>query len=264
MRAITTDTRSGLLNEQFIPDHVFMYIVKGSVCFFDGNQTHTFTEGECGIARKNRLIKFVLPDRDAPFEPVIFCFDTPFLQQFQEKHKLPRPAAPKTDEALIRLPETSLADDFIRSLKPYQRGVMELDEAFENLKYEELLVILLKTAPDLASILFDYDMPEKVNLEAFMHRNFRFNVPIDRFAYLTGRSLSAFKRDFKAIFHEAPNRWLIRKRLQEAYVLIGQHKRKPSDLYLELGFETHSHFSFSFRKQFGITPTELAERERQT
>jgi AraC-like DNA-binding protein len=87
-------------------------------------------------------------------------------------------------------------------------------------------------------------------------------VSLQRFAYLTGRSLSAFKRDFKAIFNDTPNRWLVQKRLQEAYFLIGEKDKKASEVYLELGFEALSHFSFAFKKQFGMTATELGEGNR--
>jgi AraC-like DNA-binding protein len=129
-------------------------------------------------------------------------------------------------------------------------------------KYEELLIILLKNQPELAGIFFDYAKPEKINLEEFMNRNYKFNVSVERFAYLTGRSISAFKRDFKTIFNQTPNRWLIQKRLQEAYFLISKKGEKASQIYLDLGFEALSHFSYAFKKLFGITPTELAEQNK--
>jgi AraC family transcriptional regulator, exoenzyme S synthesis regulatory protein ExsA len=59
-------------------------------------------------------------------------------------------------------------------------------------------------------------------------------------------------------FRETPNRWLVRKRLQEAYFLIEKSKKKPSDIYLDLGFEDLSHFSLAFKKLFELAPTELA------
>jgi AraC-like DNA-binding protein len=34
--------------------------------------------------------------------------------------------------------------------------------------------------------------------------------------------------------------------------------QKPSDVYLEVGFEDLSHFSFVFKKEFGKTPSEVA------
>lgn len=123
-----------------------------------------------------------------------------------------------------------------------------------------MLIILLQNQPELAGIFFDYGIPEKINLEEFMNRNFAFNVSLERFAFLTGRSLSSFKRDFKTIFNQTPNRWLVQKRLQEAHFLIENKNEKPSDIYLDLGFEDFSHFSFAFKKKFGHNPTELTKK----
>src|ERR1035437_6647051 len=133
----------------------------------------------------------------------------------------------------------------------------KVNEEFADVKREELLIILLQEQPELAGLFFDYGIPQKINIEEFMNRNFKFNVTIERFAYLTGRSLSAFKRDFKAIFNETPSRWLVQKRLQEAYFLIDKKNEKPTEIYLDLGFEALSHFSFAFKKLFGLTPSQL-------
>lgn len=260
MREIAKETQAKILKEQFIPDHVFLYVVKGTIHFFDGNKSYSFTSGECGIARKNHLAKFIAPGGKEDFEPVLFCFEEEFLQQFQQKHR-PKPATFKKEDVFIKIHQTELLDDFIHSLKPYYKGVMQLDEAFEDLKYEELLLILLKNQPELAGVFFEYGKPEKINLEEFMNLNFKFNVSLQRCAYLTGRSLSAFKRDFKVIFNDTPTHWLVQKRLQEAHFLIEKKNKKPSEIYLELGFETLSHFSFAFKKRFHLTPTDLTTRK---
>lgn len=254
MKEKTVQTK--IFEEQFIPDNVFLYVSKGAITFFDGNKTYRFKSGECCIARKARLAKFVLPESKEDFEPIVVCLDEAFLRQFEKKHK-PKSLFFKTDDSFIRLQKTGRIDDFIHSLKPYHKGVMQLDEAFQDLKYEELLLILLKRQPELAGVLFEYGKPGKINLEAFMNQNYKFNVSLSRFAYLTGRSLSAFKRDFKEIFDDTPSHWLVQRRLQEAYFLIDKKSQKPADIYLDLGFEALSHFSFAFKKQFGVTPTEL-------
>lgn len=118
-------------------------------------------------------------------------------------------------------------------------------------------MILLETAPDLGHILFNFGMPEKVDLEEFMLKNFRFNVGLERFAFLTGRSLSSFKRDFKEIFGTTPGIWLKNKRLDEAYFQINNKHQKASHVYIDVGFENLSHFSLVFKERFGKTPTEV-------
>ncbi|WP_229321413.1 helix-turn-helix domain-containing protein [Larkinella knui] len=91
-----------------------------------------------------------------------------------------------------------------------------------------------------------------------MNRNFRFNISLDRFAYLTGRSLSSFKRDFQKLFGTTPATRLKKKQLDEAHFQLANQHIKPGHVYLEVGFEDWSHFSFVVKKQFGKTPTEVA------
>jgi hypothetical protein len=41
--------------------------------------------------------------------------------------------------------------------------------------------------------LFDFQEPHKIDLEAFMNNNYKYNVTLSTFAKLTGRSLSTSK-----------------------------------------------------------------------
>jgi len=251
-----------IVREQFNPEHLFFYLVEGSMSGYYGDKNYTLNAGEYGIVRKNRLGRQTHSKNDGYTEKVIFVFDELFLRSFQEKHK-PVVRQFPSGASFLRLPEHKLILRFIESLQPYYNERGQIDQAFFNIKREELLLILLHLQPDLSGIFFDYGIPQKINLEAFMNQNYRFNVHLDRFAFMTGRSLSAFKRDFKTVFNQSPNRWLLQKRLQEAYFLISENNSKASDIYLELGFEALSHFSFAFKKMFGITPTELG-RQKQT
>ncbi|RYZ36721.1 MAG: AraC family transcriptional regulator, partial [Sphingobacteriales bacterium] len=116
--------------------------------------------------------------------------------------------------------------------------------------------LLLHAMPGLSAMLFDFAPAHKIDLEKFMRSNYHFNVPVERFATLTGRSLAGFKRDFQKTFGMPPRQWLQEQRLQEARHLIEHQHKKPSAFYLDLGFETLSHFSFAFRKKFGKAPSE--------
>ncbi len=244
--------------EQFIAEHTFAYIIKGVMHIYDGSKNYMLKSGECGIARKNHLARYKKEKENGELEKVFVFFDEKFLRMFQERHKTTIVEF-KSNETIVRLSKSNLIPTFVQSLLPYyDHG--KINEAFADLKREELLIILLQAQPGLAGLFFDYGIPEKINIEEFMNRNFKFNVSIERFAFMTGRSLSAFKRDFKTTFKDTPNHWLVKKRLQEAHFLIEKKNKRPSEIYLELGFETLPHFSFAFKKQFGLTPTELAYR----
>ncbi|WP_157305775.1 hypothetical protein [Chitinophaga tropicalis] len=76
-----------------------------------------------------------------------------------------------SERAIIEVAKSEWIYSFILSIKPYYRGVMEPDAAFEDVKYEELLIILLRLQPELADIFFNFDTLQKINLEAYMNRN---------------------------------------------------------------------------------------------
>ena len=243
--------------EQFIAEHFFLFVAKGTMNGYDGNKHYTLKPGESCIVRKNRLARYNKVKENDEFEKVIFLFDEAFLKDFQKRKSITFQNH-KSKDAFIRLPKDDLLNSFLLSLEPYYTSSGSINTTFSDLKREELLLILLHLNPELSDILFDFETPGKLDLEAFMQKNYKFNVSMERFAFLTGRSLSAFKRDFKTIFNETPNRWLIKRRLLEARFLIEKKQQKPGDIYLDLGFEDLSHFSFAFKKEFGATATKLS------
>lgn len=245
--------------EQFIPEHFFIYLIRGSILGYDGHRNSTMKPGEYCIARKNHLARYSKQPDDGEFAKVVVVFDEAFLKEFQSRHKIII-AHSALKGSFLPGEKSERVQTFITSLEPYYRGNGKLDEPFANLKREELLLILLQLHPDWANVLFDFGIPAKIDLEAFMNNNYKFNVSTERFAYLTGRSISSFKRDFKQVFNDTPSHWLIQKRLREAYFLINKKGKKPTDIYLSLGFEDLSHFSFAFKKLFGATPGSLASK----
>lgn len=242
--------------EQFIPEHFFIVLTNGSMKAFDGNKNYQINEGDYYIARKNHLIRYTKYKNDSNFEKIIITFDEIFLKKFLQRNHYSTHSF-LNDDSFLAVKENPLIQNFIQSLAPYYDDGEKIDETFIDIKREELLLILLTKNPDLANVFFNFGEPEKLDLEAFMLKNFRFNIHLERFAYLTGRSLSTFKRDFQKIFGINPGKWLVQKRLEEAHFLLKNEKQKPNDIYLDLGFEDLSHFSFAFKKEFVISPSEV-------
>jgi AraC-like DNA-binding protein len=166
------------------------------------------------------------------------------------------------DKANLRLPDSPYIKSFFNSLKPYLEDPKNIKDPLSILKVKEAVELLMRLNFDLTDFLFDFSEPHKVDLEAFMVQNFKFNVPIEKFAKLTGRSLASFKRDFNKTFNSPPRQWLQLTRLTEAHFQIEKNKKKPSSIYLELGFESLSHFHYAFKKQFGYTPKDISNPQK--
>lgn len=246
--------------EQFASEHVFSFQLAGTLTVNNGDREHVFKEGDFRFIKRNQLIKFLKqPAPGGVFEAISVYFDQDLLKKFSlefgytaglEKNK--------TIEPVMELKPEPLFKSYMESLQPYLKGNSLINEQLQELKRREALLLLLQAYPALADVLFDFQEPGKIDLEEFMNKNFHFNVQLKRFAYLTGRSLATFKRDFDHIFHISPSKWLLQRRLQEAHYLIAEKGKAPADVYLETGFEDLSHFSFAFKKMYGVPPSRIA------
>lgn len=242
--------------EHFVSDHVLSYQIAGDLTFNDGINDYSATDGSIRFLRRNQLLKFTkIPPANGDFKSLSIYLDQQILKDFSleygltcEKKQLSQP--------LLLINENVLLKNFMESLLVYQLSDQLSDKRLVELKIKELLILLLQYDPELKNILFDFNEPGKINIEAFMNKNYHFNVNLDRFAYLTGRSLATFKRDFEKVFNATPGKWLLQKRLQKAHYLLEKGKM-ASDIYMDLGFEDLSHFSFVFKKQYGLSPSKI-------
>ncbi|AZB30054.1 AraC family transcriptional regulator [Chryseobacterium balustinum] len=242
--------------EQFVSFNGLSIVISGEMELNDGIHRKTFGKGDIYLVNKNQLLKFLKkPGEEAEFKSLSIRFDDEILKQMSEEENFILEEKEKTP-AFMDVSETTHLKYFMESLLQYQDLLGNKSPELAILKQKEALLLLFGHNPSLKNILYDISNPHKINLEEFMQKNYHFNVKLPRFAYLTGRSLASFKRDFEKIFGIAPGKWLLQKRLQEAHYLLEKGK-KASDIYLDLGFEDFSHFSFAFKKQYGLAPTKL-------
>jgi AraC-like DNA-binding protein len=245
-----------LAGEQFVAEHGMCLIVAGSLRVADAGAVHTFGAGTLLFYRKNFLAKFTkLPAENGPMLAITVVFDRATLVEFSQQYGVGCEAPQAASAAVLPLADSPMLQGYFDTLRAYFE--MPLPAPLVKLKQQEALLLLLQAYPALQNVLFDFGQPGKIDLEAFMQQNFRFNVQLKQLAYLTGRSLATFKRDFGRIFRTSPNRWLYQKRLEEAHYLLKETNKRPSEVYHEVGFESLAHFSYAFKQFFGRNPSSI-------
>lgn len=245
-------------NEQFVQEHALGMVLSGELHLHRNRGPVLLEKGSIGLIRRNQLVRAIkVPEPSgAPFKAINILLDQHSLKQYASTHTLGHQDH-YHGETIHQFTGNVFLKGYFESLMPYFDHPNMLTGAISEIKTMEAIALLLKARPELIHFLFDFNDPHKIDLEAFMNQNFTFNVPHETFAQLTGRSLATFKRDFKKTFDASPGQWLTRKRLEQAYYLLDQKSKKPSDIYLDLGFENFSHFSHAFKKQYGVSPTKI-------
>jgi AraC-like DNA-binding protein len=238
--------------------HTLILQVSGQFTLETSGQTISMNGGEMmliGRKQLGTLTKTPLPGGN--YETIVISLQEDLLRKIVLEEKL-EAERKYIGPPNILVPSNEFLQGYFHSIVPYARssGAAMTDE-MGILKVKEGVKLLLLALPALRNFLFDFSEPHKIDLEKFMLCNFHFNVPVEKFAQLTGRSLASFKRDFQKTFGSPPRQWLQDKRLNVARHLIKNKHQKPSAIYLDLGFESLSHFSHSFKRKFGKAPTEL-------
>jgi AraC-like DNA-binding protein len=250
---VTERDRSG---EQFVPEHALVCIMQGEMIVTVNSVTTTNKPGTIALVRRNQLVKAVKvpPANGGTFLSISIALKQEMLRRYSAEHNVTAEGAYR-GEPNVPIVNDKYIQGYFESLKPYFENKTALSKELAALKTNEAVALLLQHDAKLKNFLFDFSEPHKIDLEAFMNRNYMYNVPAEKFAKMTGRSLAAFKRDFEKTFNESPGKWLQHKRLAEAHYLIKEKGRKPSDVYLDVGFENLSHFSYAFKKAYGFSPS---------
>jgi len=243
--------------EEIVPEHFFGIHLSGETHVETADRSVTYKEGSIILARKNQLLRSTkTPGQNGEFKSVAILLNETILRKYAAAHKIDEQER-YTGESIVEIRPDPFMTGYFASLLPYADSAAKKSNPLSDLKFFEAIELLLRQNPSLRSFLFCFDVPHKINLEQFMLQNYKFNVPLAKFAILTGRSLATFKRDFKATFNQSPRQWLQEQRLSEAYHLITTKRQKPSDIYLNIGFENLTHFYFSFKQKYGATPAEF-------
>ncbi|KQS27787.1 AraC family transcriptional regulator [Dyadobacter sp. Leaf189] len=239
-------------------DHMLIWFISGETKIIQADATYYFRTGDIFLIPRNQLATIVnYPKNGLPHKTVVMHLSTSRLRAFYDKVEVRRQAVPA--QKIFSFNNHPLLESCMTSLIPYFDVKGEFPETIASLKITEAITILREIDRNVDSVLANFDDPGKVDLVDFMQRNFMFNMSMEKLGYLTGRSLSTFNRDFKRIFNVTPQKWLTEKRLELAHYQLAQQKKKPIEVYLEVGFEDLSHFSFAFKKKYGVAPTQVQQ-----
>lgn len=125
-----------------------------------------------------------------------------------------------------------------------------------ELKFREMILNICSEPSNSAikDVLYTISKNADNTIEQIMEEQYIYNLKVEEFARLCGRSVSTFKREFKKLYDTTPGKWLMKKRLHLARNLILNTDFTIQQICYDCGFESDSHFIRSFKSQFGTTP----------
>lgn len=155
---------------------------------------------------------------------------------------------PQEDAALLRLlgAVRDLERDLIEELALSFLGQV-LETSLSDWQQAERLDILNKS-------LREETLQRIYRARDFMEYSWNQKATLDDWSGVACMSRFHFLRLFRAVFDETPRQYFIRRRLERADMLLAEGDTTVTQIALECGFESLSHFSNAFRRHFGVSP----------
>lgn len=242
--------------EGYISNHVVSILLSGEqhIRTYDDELIKVKPNEVLFAPRGLYFVSDLIP-KGGKFKSLLFYFDDSIIEEFLSTSKVTE-ISNKSVPDHLKFGVVPTLHLFAESLIEIYQNNQLRGKNFLRIKILELLFLLnkLSTEQQFANFLFRLTLPKKRNIKAFMENNFDKPLKIEDYAYLTGRSLSTFRRDFKTFFDITPQQWVREKRMEKALMLLKEKERSVTELAYEVGYENISYFIKAFKGQFGQSP----------
>ena len=208
------------------------------------------------LLKKGNWLWTELLDTEAIYYCKLFFFSEKILKEFLSKHSQNEPIV-KDEIPYFIIRNDAYITSYLNSLSTISEAPPIFMENLLSVKFEELMLYLLqkygrKFELYLYSLIVKETSPFKKIVESKIHSNLK----LEEIAFLCNMSLSTFKRHFIKEYKVSPGNWLQDKRLQKAKETLELGELKPSDIFLDFGYNNLSNFSIAFKNKFGFSPKE--------
>jgi AraC family transcriptional regulator, exoenzyme S synthesis regulatory protein ExsA len=246
----------------YLEEHMLMVVLEGTNRITQGNSAFMLHKNEMVLLKKATMVTFNKsgnPENNMLYDSMLFFLKEEFLVDFMKIAKIESINCAEPVKVEVK-PVGERLLKFFESLKPYFSEPDNIDAGLMKIKMLELLFDIASTDKNLFQQILQLKKQVFTDIPSIVEENYANPVTLTDLAYLSGRSLSSFKRDFQSIYQIPPAQWIRQKRLIKANELL-RTNLPVKDVCYSLGFESVAHFSRLYKEYFGHTPSETKNRE---
>ncbi|PQA97228.1 AraC family transcriptional regulator [Chryseobacterium shigense] len=242
----------------FLKDHMLLFVLEGTKHILYGNQRYTVSKNQMVLLKKNISFDYHKTgdlENNHSYDCIMFFLKDEFVLDYIKMAGI----KDTTTEEMARITVKKVKEpllSFVLSIKPYFNDASKISPGLIRLKMLELLYDLANTDRNLLLQLLQLKQQVVADIPQIIEENYTNPLSLEDFAYLSGRSLSSFKRDFQLIYKVSPGNYIRERRLKKAKELLTVTELPVKDICYETGFDNVAHFSRLFKSFFGSTPSQ--------
>lgn len=246
----------------FLEEHLLLFVLDGTNTLTHGKHKYVVCKNQMILLPKATIWEYKKEGNlnTNLYESMLFFLKDEFLKDFLQMAKVDKSDQKDIATAVKSVNEHLLA--YLNSIKPYFFNAESIESGLLRLKIMELLYVLALNDKEILHQMLRLRQPAKTDIISVIDQNYTLHLSLPQLAYLSGRSLSGFKRDFAAIYNTSPSKWIRERKLEKARELLSTTLFSIADISYMSGFENTTHFSRIFKEKFGYSPSENRKPER--
>lgn len=245
----------------FLEQHLLYVVLGGEVKLTCGKQTSVVRKNEMVLLRRAHSVSYEKQGdkKTGLFESLLFAITDELISDFLTQQHIT--ISQMTEELGVKVsPMSDRLVAYCWSLSPYFNDPSQTNPGLLRLKVMELLYNVMDCSKNIFRQMLQLRQPLKTDIHRVVEENYTSPISLEELAYLSGRSLSSFKRDFQSIYNTTPAKWIREKRLSKACQLLQASQMSVADVAYSLGFENPTHFSRIFKQRYGLSPISFVEK----
>lgn len=245
----------------FLEQHLLYVVLGGEVKLACGKQTCVVRKNEMVLLRRAHSVSYEKQGdkKTGLFESLLFAITDELISDFLTQQNITIPQM--TEELGVKVsPMSDRLVAYCWSLSPYFNDPSQTNPGLLRLKVMELLYNVMDCSKNIFRQMLQLRQPLKTDIHRVVEENYTSPISLEELAYLSGRSLSSFKRDFQSIYNTTPAKWIREKRLSKARQMLQASQMTVAEVAYSLGFENPTHFSRIFKQRYGSSPISFVEK----
>ncbi len=247
---------------------MFVAVLEGEKILHTTDGYVTVKKGEAFLAGKGTyLTSEIISSSKSAFKSLVFFFDDALLSRFmlEKVGRKPKRVDKINANGILTIKITPMLNTCIDSTILYFANKVPHVKDIMTLKFEEVLFNLYysEKRDDFITFIMHALSDNSQKLEQLMFSNLTEPYTLNDFASLAGRSLSAFKKDFQLHFGMPPKTWINKERLKLAKFLLENSESNVTEICMDSGFQSISHFIQIFKKTYGTTPKQIQKSQNR-
>ncbi len=250
------------VSDALVNEARIVHVINGNSRLHSANQYTDLRSGDTLVMKSDNFVNnWHSNESNEANQVIVFQLSTAFLQYIYGD-RIPEWFVPNRQDpcvAVEKCMETQLLSSFFTMLQSYLDNPAHLTEELIIVKVKELISLLInsdKSGP-IKLIFGNLFSASSYDFQDVIQKNLFEDLKIDDLAFLTGLSLSSFKRKFSQVFGTSPLKYINSKRLERAQILLKTTDLRISEIAYECGFSDVGYFSKTFKSYYSILPSDL-------